>query len=71
MEELGDLLFTVVNLCRKLHVKPTDALSYANNKFMKRFNILKDLAKEKGVELEKLSLEEYDELWVKAKALAK
>jgi MazG family protein len=70
MEELGDLLFTVVNLCRKLHVKPTDALSYANNKFMKRFNILKDLAREKGVELEKLTLEEYDVLWNRAKELA-
>jgi uncharacterized protein YabN with tetrapyrrole methylase and pyrophosphatase domain len=37
---------------------------------MKRFNILKDLAREKGVELEKLTLEEYDVLWNRAKELA-
>ena len=70
MEELGDLLFTVVNLCRKLHVKPQDALSYANNKFMKRFNILNRLAHERYLRLEELTAEQYDELWNEAKRIS-
>lgn len=69
MEELGDLLFTVVNLCRKKHVKPQDALSYANNKFTGRFNILKKLADERKLVLEDLTPEKYDELWNEAKRI--
>ena len=71
MEELGDLLFTVVNLCRKKHVKPQDALSYANRKFIKRFNILYEMTKEQNLELENLTPEQWDDLWNKAKKLAK
>lgn len=71
MDELGDLLFTVVNLCRKKHIKPQDALSYANNKFTRRFNILKQLADERGLTLENLTAEQYDELWNKAKEIYK
>lgn len=69
MEELGDLLFTVVNLCRKKHVKPQDALSYANNKFTGRFNILRKLADERKLVLEDLTPEKYDELWNEAKRI--
>lgn len=69
MEELGDLLFTVVNLCRKKHVKPQDALSYANNKFTGRFNILRKLADERKLVLEELTPEKYDELWNEAKRI--
>ena len=71
MDELGDLLFTVVNLCRKKHIKPQDALSYANNKFTRRFNILKQLADERGLTLENLTTEQYDELWNQAKEIYK
>ena len=69
MEELGDLLFTVVNLCRKKHVKPQDALSFANNKFTGRFNILRKLADERKLVLEDLTPEKYDELWNEAKRI--
>ncbi len=68
MEELGDLLFTVVNLCRKNHIKPQDALSYANHKFMKRFNELYSLAKADGLSLESLSDEQWNDLWERVKA---
>ncbi len=71
IEELGDLLFTVVNLCRKKHVKPQDALEYANSKFIRRFNILNALANEKNLRLEDLSAGQWDELWNKAKILTK
>lgn len=67
MEELGDVLFTVVNLCRKMHIKPQDALSYANAKFIKRFNIVNRLVKERNLKYEDLSADQWDELWNIAK----
>ena len=68
LDELGDLLFIVVNLCRFKHVKPTDALSYANNKFTKRFNILLNEMKSRGLEFENMTPEIWDELWIIAKS---
>ena len=68
LDELGDLLFIVVNLCRFKHVKPTDALSYANNKFTKRFNILLNEMKSRGLEFENMTPEIWDELWNIAKS---
>ena len=68
LDELGDLLFIVVNLCRFKHIKPTDALSYANNKFTKRFNILVNEMKARGLEFEKMTPQLWDELWNIAKA---
>ena len=67
LEELGDLLFIVVNLCRFKHIKPTDALNYANNKFTKRFNILLKEMKSRGYEFETMTPETWDELWNIAK----
>ncbi|MBR6348539.1 MAG: nucleoside triphosphate pyrophosphohydrolase, partial [Spirochaetales bacterium] len=71
IEELGDLLFTVVNLCRKKHVKPQDALEYANSKFVRRFNILNKLAKDRNLVLENLTADQWEDLWNKAKILTK
>lgn len=68
-EELGDLLFSVVNLCRYQHIKPQDALQNANNKFIKRFNLVYKMAKNENYELNELSAEKMDELWEKAKDL--
>ena len=67
LDELGDLLFICVNLCRFKHVKPTDALSYANNKFSKRFNILVNEMKSRGLEFDDMSFELWEELWNNAK----
>lgn len=67
LEELGDLLFIVVNLCRFKHVKPTDALGYANNKFIKRFNILVNEMKSRGLEFNNMTSELWEELWSNAK----
>ena len=67
LEELGDLLFIVVNLCRFKHIKPTDALNYANTKFTKRFNILLKEMKSRGYEFETMTPETWDELWNIAK----
>lgn len=68
MEELGDLLFSAVNLCRINHIKPQDALSYANQKFVKRFNRLYALAKADGLSLESLTPEQWNDLWERVKS---
>ena len=68
-EELGDVLFSAVNVSRFLRCDAEEALTAANDKFMSRFISVEQLAKEKGVELNMLSLEELDKLWDTAKAL--
>jgi len=70
-EELGDLLFSVVNLARKLKLNPETALAAANRKFERRFRAIETLAEQRGLELEKMSLPQMDELWVEAKASMK
>src|SRR5690349_23726831 len=66
-EELGDLLFSVVNLCRKLGVHPSLALDKANVKFATRFQAVEKLARERGVDVRSAGLEKLDELWDEAK----
>lgn len=61
--ELGDLLFAVVNLCRKTGVHPALALDQANRKFTDRFDAMGALARARGQEFARLSLEEQDGLW--------
>jgi MazG family protein len=67
-EEIGDLLFVVVNLARKLDVEPETALKLTNRKFRKRFKFIEDQLKAEGRDLEDADLQEMDELWNKAKA---
>ncbi|MFP5230286.1 MAG: nucleoside triphosphate pyrophosphohydrolase [Acidobacteriota bacterium] len=64
-EELGDLLFTVANLARRLKVDPELALRDANAKFRRRFAGMEAAA---GRSLEDLSLEELEALWERSKA---
>jgi ATP diphosphatase len=63
LEELGDLLFAVVNLARHLNIEPEAALREANRKFEQRFRAI-----EKSPGFEEMSLEEKEKLWVAAKA---
>jgi len=67
-DELGDLLFAVVNLARKLEIDPRAALERANDKFRRRFAAVERLAAERGVEVGRASLEELDRLWDEVKA---
>ncbi|HWW10871.1 MAG TPA: nucleoside triphosphate pyrophosphohydrolase [Brevundimonas sp.] len=70
-EELGDLLFVVANLARKLEVEPEDALRAANAKFVRRFGFIEaELAKD-GRTPEQSDLAEMDALWDAAKAAEK
>ena len=67
-EEVGDLLFAVVNLARKLAVDPRAALEQANDKFRRRFEAMERLAEQRGVEIGRASLDELDKLWDEVKA---
>ncbi len=62
-EELGDLLFAVVNLVRLCGVHSAPALDSANRKFRRRFERLEELAKSRGVDIPGASLEELDTIW--------
>jgi uncharacterized protein YabN with tetrapyrrole methylase and pyrophosphatase domain len=66
--ELGDLLFAVVNLARKMGIDPRAALEGANAKFVRRFDAVERLAAERGVELGRANLQELDRLWDAVKA---
>lgn len=67
VEEIGDLLFAVVNLARKAHVHPDAALDRANRKFRERFRQVEDLAAQRGVEVTTAGLEALDRLWTEVK----
>jgi MazG family protein len=66
-EELGDALFAMVNLGRKLKVDPEEALRAANAKFEKRFRHMESLARARGLALEALSAAQWEALWVESK----
>ena len=66
-EELGDLLFSVVNLARKLGIESEPALAAANEKFTRRFHAMETHLRGQGHELGKLSLEQMDAAWDEVK----
>lgn len=66
-EEIGDLLFSVVNLARFLKIDPEGALRKTNRKFEERFKKLEKLAQQKGRSLKDMSLSEMDSLWEEIK----
>ncbi|WP_036152964.1 nucleoside triphosphate pyrophosphohydrolase [Maribacter forsetii] len=65
--EFGDVLFSMINYARFLGVNPENALERTNKKFIKRFQYLETKAKEKGKEMNDMSLEEMDVYWNEAK----
>lgn len=66
-EELGDLLFIVTNLCRKLHLDPEVALKKCNRKFEKRFHYIEAQLQQAQRNINEATLEQMDELWEEAK----
>ena len=67
-DEVGDLLFTVVNLARYLEVDPESALRRTNRKFRRRFGHVEDKLRQDGKELGKASLDEMERHWQGAKS---
>jgi len=66
-EELGDLLFSVINLCRYLKIEPSVALRRTNGKFTERFKYVEKKMKETGQEMKKENLDIMDSYWNEAK----
>ena len=67
-EEMGDLLFAIANLARKLGIEPETALRKANDKFTRRFGILERTVAESGRTMRDMSLDALEEEWQRAKA---
>ena len=66
-DELGDLLFALVNYSRFIHVNPDDALEHTNKKFKGRFEYIEQKAREQGRSLLDMSLNEMEGYWQEAK----
>ena len=62
-EEYGDLLFSMVNLGRKLSLVPEISMNKATDKFIARFEKMENIAKNKGLDMVKMTARELDELW--------
>lgn len=67
VDEIGDLLFAVVNLARKARVQPATALDRANRKFQRRFRTVERMAETRGIEMATAGLEVLDGLWDEVK----
>jgi MazG family protein len=65
--EFGDLLFSLVNVARKLGMNPEDALRAATGRFEARFRMMEQQAKAEGRDLKGLPIEELDQYWEAAK----
>jgi MazG family protein len=68
LDELGDVIFTAINLARHLNIDPEHALMHANQKFTNRFARVEQLAGEQGLSLNESTIEVLEKLWQAAKA---
>jgi len=66
-DELGDLLFSIVNFARKFRINPEDALRKTIRKFVHRFRFIEKSLNEQGINIQDATLEEMDRLWEDAK----
>lgn len=66
--ELGDMMFTLVELGRRMGVKAASAVDSAANRFRSRFEAMEALARERGLDFKELSLDDKDDLWNEVKA---
>jgi len=66
-EELGDLLFTLVNLARHLQLDAENMLNNANDKFKRRFAFIEQTLQKSGKPMENCSLDSLEKLWQQAK----
>lgn len=68
-EEIGDLIFSIINAARLYDIEPETALEKTNRKFIKRFKYLESRAAEMGRSLKEMSLEEMESIWQEAKSI--
>lgn len=67
LEEVGDLIFSCVNVARLLNINPEDSLQKTTDKFIKRFNYIEDGAIKMNKNVEELGIKEMDQLWSQSK----
>ena len=67
--EMGDLLFSCVNVSRFLDVESEEALTLSNEKFIERYVTVEKLAEERNINMKETPIEELDELWKEAKII--
>lgn len=67
--ELGDLFLVMVNLCRWMNVQAEDALRQANGRFRSRYLKMEELAGQRGLNFEQLTLDDKERLWQEAKTI--
>jgi len=67
VKEFGDLLFTLVNIARRLNIDSEMALRSANQRFYQRFSYMEEVCRQRGVSFGKLSFDEQNVLWEEAK----
>jgi len=70
-KEFGDLLFTLVNIARRLNIDSEMALRSANQRFHQRFSYMEEVCRQRGVDIGSLSLDEQNALWEEAKQRVK
>lgn len=70
-DEMGDILFSIVNICRFYKINPEDALERTNRKFIRRFSYVEEQTIAKGRSMKDMSLDEMDVLWNEAKRIEK
>lgn len=66
-EEIGDLLFVIINLSRKLKIHPAHALTRTNSKFCRRFSYIEEQMEKTGLEMNESNLAKMEEFWNKSK----
>lgn len=66
-EEMGDILFSIINAARLYGINPENALEKTNKKFIARFNYLEEKARRQGRHLKDMTLAEMDAIWEEAK----
>lgn len=71
LDELGDVLFTLVNIARFYKISPEEAMIHANAKFARRFHYVEQKVAESGVDFADFTLEQLDAFWNEAKVLEK
>lgn len=67
LEEVGDLIFSCVNVARFLNINPEDSLQKTTDKFIKRFDYIEDGAIKMNKKVEELDIKEMDQLWSQSK----
>lgn len=66
--EMGDLIFSIINVARLYKINPENALEKTNKKFIARFNYVENKAREAGLELKNMTLSQMDQYWDEAKS---